>query len=213
MIYQWTDSDADHYVSACVALGIVDHGVLLHVWANESNLDPSAHNPNGNASGLFQLMPATARGLGWTLDTDLAAFRAMSVTDQLAWAVKFYGSYRGHIGTIAGAYLATFLPARLHVAGDPSAVVCSDSPTDPYAWAYRDNRSFDHAGKGAIVVQDLVDATTRAWGPRAQSIAALVSRHVDTQPDLGPALAPSDLGAAGSDTLPDHDDGGPLPAA
>ena len=36
---------------------------LLSFMMNESGLDPAAHNKNGNASGLIQIMPSTLKGM------------------------------------------------------------------------------------------------------------------------------------------------------
>ena len=53
---------------------------LLSVMQNESGLRATAHNPNGNASGLIQFMPRILRGLGFNSDPDdtanAADFRA-----------------------------------------------------------------------------------------------------------------------------------------
>ena len=171
----WTDDDVRAYVAFCDALGIADRTVPLHVWASESNNDPSAHNPDGNASGLFQLMPATAKSLGYDTDADptLAAYRALSVAEQLTWATKYYATERPYLGTVGEFYTCTFLPAVAHLAYNPAFVLCAAG--GPYAWAYRANPSFDRAKKGAITVQDLIDAADREYGPRARGIAARVA--------------------------------------
>jgi hypothetical protein len=174
-MYAWTNDDADALIAFCAAMSI-DPTVPLHVWASESNNDPTAHNPSGNASGLFQLMPSTAEDLGYDTDADpdLSAYRALSAAEQIGWATKYYASERANLGTIAGFYCTTFLPAMAHlVVNDPSGVVCG--LRGPYAWAYNDNRAFDVAQKGSITGQDLVDAAVRQYGPRAQAIAALVA--------------------------------------
>jgi hypothetical protein len=183
-MYTWTDDDARAYVAFCTALGIADTTVPLRVWANESNNDPAAHNPSGDASGLFQLMPSTAKGLGWDTDADprLAAYRALSVADQLSWAARYYADMRAHLGTVRELYCVTFLPAMAHLAVDPNAVLCGLH--GPFAWAYTANPGFDAAKKGSITGADLEAAANRAYGPRAQAIAAQVARLVDTQPEI-----------------------------
>lgn len=202
MPYAWTEDDADALIAFAAAMGI-DAAIPLHCWANESNNDPAAHNPNGNASGLFQLMPDTARGLGYPLtdDPDLSAYRRLSAAQQIAWATRYYAPHKAVLGTVAGFYCVTFMPARAGDAWNASAVVCGIRPGDPYAWAYRDNESFDRAGKGCITMQDLTDAANRAYGPRAEAIAAMVASRVDTVREI---VAPSDLGPTTAVTLPDE---------
>lgn len=183
-MYSWTTADVDAFIAFCTSLGIADQTVPLRCWSSESNNDPTAHNPNGDASGLFQLMPSTARGLGYPLLTDphLAAYRALSVADQLTWAARYYAPWRPFLGTVSGFYLSTFLPAQCQLADQPDAVVCGLQ--GPYAWAYGPNKGFDVGGRGSITVQDLVNATERQYGPRAQAIAAMVAARVVTEPEL-----------------------------
>lgn len=171
----WTDADVSPaFLHFCADVGIADFTTPLRVWAFESDNETTAHNPNGNASGLFQLMPKTAKGLGYPLsiDPDLAAYRKLSVTGQLAWATKYYGQYRGRVGTVARFYCATFMPALLEHADDPSFVLCGLN--GPYAEDYAENEGFDTGKKGAITPADLVAATVRATGPRTLELIARV---------------------------------------
>jgi hypothetical protein len=183
-VYSWTDDDAATYIAFCKSLGITDTTIPLRVWANESNNDPAAHNPNGNASGLFQLMPSTAKGLGYdvTSDPHLAAYRALSVSEQLGWALKYYASHRDYLNSVAGFYCVNFLPALASKASDPRSILCGHA--GPLQWAYDANKSFDYEDKGYITPQDLADAANHAYGPRAQLIATLIARHVDTEPEI-----------------------------
>jgi hypothetical protein len=197
MPYEWTNDDADTLIAFCSSVGC-DVSVPLHVWAHESDNDPTAHNPNGDASGLFQLMPETAKDLGYDISADphLAEYRALSVAHQLQWAVRYYAPHKLSLSTIAGFYAATFLPAMAHTIWlNPEATICG--LRGPYSFAYRDNPGFDPTRKGYITGEDLEAAATRAYGPRAQSIAALVARRADTQPDIT-----VDLGADSEPSLP-----------
>src|SRR5262249_9445257 len=54
---------------------------LLKVMMSESRVRAAAHNPNGHASGLIQIMPANLPGLGWTGGHE--AFRRLSAEQQL----------------------------------------------------------------------------------------------------------------------------------
>ncbi len=62
---------------------------LASVWKNESGVTSTAHNPHGHASGLFQAMPETLRGMGFRgvkeLEPQGAYMRAMAA-ERLALA-------------------------------------------------------------------------------------------------------------------------------
>lgn len=193
MSYAWTVEDCGALLDFCAAVGITDATIPLHVWARESNNDPSAHNLDGDASGIFQLMPDTARGLGYPLDTDphLAAYRNLTVCQQLQWATKYYGWQKGLINSIGRFYVCTFLPALLAHGDTPGFILCAAQ--GPYAKAYRGNSGFDRDKKGWICVQDIVNAANAAYGPRAQGIAAQV-RQVQQSRETQPALPDPDSG-------------------
>lgn len=164
----WSQDDLVKLLDFCSALGIGDCTIPLRVWANESDNKTTAHNANGNASGIFQLMPATARGLGYDVDSDptLSAYRALSVSDQLDWALKYYLPHKGKLSSVSRFYVANFLPALLDHADDPEYDLTSSlSPS-----VYEANKGFDTAGKGYITPQDLVDASVRATGPRTNEL-------------------------------------------
>ena len=171
----WTDLDVGSYQSFCDAMGApVD--AFIPVWMNESACRAAAHNANGDASGIFQLMPATAKGLVWDVDADphLAAYRALSVSQQLEWAAKYYEPHKGLLTSPGAVYVCTFLPALLSHASDATFVLCAT--TGPFTWAYIANRGFDVDGKGWITVQDLADAAARAVAsPRGQELLQRVS--------------------------------------
>lgn len=145
---------------------------MLAVMYSESGCRADAHNDNPknlppekrwNASGLIQFMPATLHGLGWTLGH--AAFRRLSATEQLPWVRRYYVAYKGHLGSVGGLYVATFLPALVKYAGDPAFVLTAKN--GPLGWAYAPNSAFDANKDYAITVGELEDAVARnARGPR-----------------------------------------------
>lgn len=172
----WTDTDIAAYLDFCVAIGCGDVSAPAKVWMNESGCRTAAHNTSGDASGLFQLMPQTAGGLGYAVagDPHLDGFRKLDVTQQLVWAEKFYGHRQAPLDSVGAIYVCTFLPALLAHANDPSFVLCALG--GPYDWAYVANRGFDAAGKGSITVQDLVDAAERASSSaRGQELLARIA--------------------------------------
>ena len=179
----WQDSDIAELVALAGRLGAKPLD-LAGCWMNESGLSTKAWNRNGDASGLFQLMPATARGLGFF--GDMATFRMLSVAQQLHWAEKYYGPHRGQLVTPGACYLCTFLPAYMPYAGRPLFVLCS--PTLHPEW-YQANLGFDHTHKGYINVQDLTDAMNRATvGPRWEEFAARVRAAMEPLPDTLPEV-------------------------
>jgi hypothetical protein len=152
---------------------------IAGVMASESGLQCWAHNPGG-AAGLIQFEPSTLKGLGYNtaLDPHLNDFCKLSDVAQLAYVEKYFHPVAGKLPNVAAVYLQVFLPARLHVADDPNAVVCGSGVLD---WAYKDNPSFDKAKRGWIIVQDLADAVQRAtnalkgWNDLVAQVKALMA--------------------------------------
>jgi hypothetical protein len=162
-----------------------ESGCRADAWNdNPKNLPPEQR---WNASGLIQVMPTTLRGLGWA--DGHAAFRRLSATEQLTYVRRYYDPYRGHLDTVAGLYVATFLPALVNHAGDPMFVLTAKG--GPLGWAYAPNAAFDTNGDYAITVAELEDAVMRnCRGPRWAELNARLSGG-----DGGPVVAagPFDL--------------------
>jgi len=145
---------------------------MLAVMFSESGCRADAWNDNPkhlppekrwNASGLIQFMPATLTGLGWTKGH--AEFRKLNASQQLPYVRRYYLPHRGHLGSVGGLYVATFLPALVRHAGDPNFVLTAKA--GPLPWAYAPNAVFDRNGDLAITVGELEDAVRRnARGPR-----------------------------------------------
>jgi hypothetical protein len=126
-------------------------------------------------------MPATLLGLGWTAGH--AAFRKLSATDQLSFVRRYYAPYRGHLGTVGGLYVATFLPALISHAGDRDFVLTAKN--GPLGWAYAPNSAFDADHNLAISVGELEDAVARnARGPRWAEIVARLEGLESASDDL-----------------------------
>lgn len=153
---------------------------MLSVMFSESGVRADACNPNGSASGLIQFMPSTLAGLGWTHGS--AAFRTLSATAQLPFVRRYYAPHKGHLGSVAGLYVATFLPALLKHAGDPDFVLTARN--GPLGWAYAPNSSFDANRDFAITVGELEAAVRRnCRGPRWKELVERLEGH-DVQEEL-----------------------------
>ena len=137
---------------------------------SESGVKATAHNPNGDASGLIQFMPKILVGLGWTSGPD--AFRELSAEEQLPFVEKFFTPYvpKG-LSSAARLYQATFLPATLDLGSEPNTVICQQGGINSFA--YGPNKVFDRDGDGAITVGELQAAIDRnTQGPRWAEIVA-----------------------------------------
>ena len=82
---------------------------LMLVFYLESGVNEKAINSKTGASGLIQFMPATAKGLG----TSVEAIRQMSNVQQLDYVYKYFLPYRRAINGFTDLYLITFYPAAL----------------------------------------------------------------------------------------------------
>ncbi len=196
----WCELAISEYLAMCDALGIEDTCVPATVWMHESACRANAHNLSGDASGIFQLMPATAKAIGWDVANDpaLASFRALDVLSQLAWARRYYAPHTGKLGSVGRFYVATFLPALTEHGDTPQFILCASQ--GPFAWAYRANAGFDRSNKGYVVVDDLVNAALRAASsPRGRELLdririATKARDVDlTDTAELPAMAMPDV--------------------
>jgi len=132
-----------------------ESGCKADAWNdNPKNLEPEQR---WNASGLIQFMPATLQGLGY--HSGHAAFRKLSPFDQLPWVAKYYAPHKGKLGSVAALYLATFLPALMSHASDPSYALAVKGGVR--GWAFGPNAAFDKDGNGTITVKELDEAVQR----------------------------------------------------
>ena len=88
---------------------------LMGVMNSESGINHKAVNKKGNATGLIQFMPNTAKGLGTTIDK----LKAMSAVDQLDYVEKYLKRQKQAAGfaenyqlSAGELYALVFLPAR-----------------------------------------------------------------------------------------------------
>lgn len=165
---------------------------LLGVWMSESSIRHDALNPHGGASGIFQAMPNTLAGLGF-VGTG-AGFRALSASEQLVWAEKYYMPGAGKLTSRAACYLWTFLPADIGLARDPKSVLVAKAgsplcPDGRRSTLFDVNSAFDKNGDNAIQVSELDSAIQRACrGPRWVAIRDRMRQELGLQPMLTPPV-------------------------
>lgn len=153
---------------------------MLAVMYSESGVRATAKNPNHDANGLIQFMGPTLKGLGWTNGGE--AFRKLSATEQLPFVRRYYARHVGHLGNIAGLYVATFLPALVKHAGTPDYVLVAKG--GQLGWAYAPNAGFDRNGDYKITVRELEEAVVRnCRGARWAEIVARLE-HGAIDPEL-----------------------------
>ncbi len=165
---------------------------MLAVMMSESGVRANAHNDNPkhlppekryNASGLIQFMPFILPGLGWDLGHEV--FRELTATQQLEYVRRYYMPHRGHLHSVGGLYVATFLPALVKHANDPSFVLTGRD--GPLAWAFAPNQVFDRNADFRITVGELEEAVARnCKGARWDEIVARFTAQDDvvTEPDM-----------------------------
>lgn len=102
----------------CNQLNIKPNWLMFVMWF-ESKLNPQAVNPISGATGLIQIMPSTARGLGTTTDV----LRHMNNVQQLDYVLAYLRPYKGRMKTWVDVYLAVFYPRAM---GNPNFVITSD---------------------------------------------------------------------------------------
>lgn len=113
-----------------------DPNLLMDCMAFESaeTFRADIKNAAGSgATGLIQFMPATARGLGTTVE-DLAR---MAPEDQLNFVWKYFAPYKGKLATLDDVYMAILWPKAV---GKASSYVLFQGPSTT---SYRQNAGLD----------------------------------------------------------------------
>lgn len=164
---QLSDGFFTKLVIACEELQCAPADLLL-VIESESNLIPSAWNRNGNASGLIQIMPFNMPGLGWTKGHE--AFRQLSGEEQVPFIRRYFLPHKGKLVNATAVYIATFLPALMKHATEPTYKMVIKNGR--LGWAYAPNLGFDADHDGDIEVQELTQRLERCknarWGEAIQ---------------------------------------------
>lgn len=165
-----------------------DPADMIAVMYSESGVKATAHNPNGDASGLIQFMPATLEYVGWMKGN--AAFRVLSAREQLPYVRRYYAPHRGKLGSRVALYLATFMPALLDHASEPDFVLAARGGGRS-GIIFEANAAFDEKGNddGKIQVHELDDAIERNdRGKRWDELQDRMGAKPGAEPD------PDDLG-------------------
>jgi hypothetical protein len=174
---------------------------ILNVMAVESGLDPSAHNKDGNASGLVQIMPKFLPSLGFKGTHE--EFRQTSASDQLDYVEKLIQNMiRVNGGPLTSAeqyYIGNFLPVALKLPGvrqgDPKTVIVAKNPTSPHLPGvsverekkfYESNVGLDADHSGEITYGDIQAVLKRARGKSAyrEAIAQIDSSKGNSQESI-----------------------------
>lgn len=186
-----TDDDIHALGAMCASVG-ADPLDMASVAMSESGFRPDAHNRNGDASGVWQMMPATLHGLG---GGDIAAFRALSIAEQMPWWGRYYAPAKGRLASATACYLWTFLPARIGHATEPNYVLAAKGDERTGA-VFSANAGFDRDGDLRIEVRELGLAIVRACvaAPRWTELEARITDVLVLSSGLG-SVAPSPLPA------------------
>lgn len=133
----------DRLFEICQILGVEpDYLMACIAFESAETFSPSIKNAAGSgATGLIQLMPDTARGLG----TTTAALAAMSAEQQLEWVLAYFLPYKGRLKTLADVYMAILWPAGIGKADGWTLWDKASKPT-----TYRQNAGLDLNKDGKI---------------------------------------------------------------
>lgn len=119
-----------HDLMACIA------------WESGETFSPAIKNGAGSgATGLIQFMPATAVGLGTTVE----ALAKMSAEDQLNYVYRYFLPYKNRLKNLGDIYMAILWPAGVGKADDWVLWGSKSHPT-----TYRQNAGLDVNKDGII---------------------------------------------------------------
>ncbi|OJJ23293.1 hypothetical protein BKI52_02745 [marine bacterium AO1-C] len=131
---------------------------LLAVMYNESGMNPQAYNSQGGATGLIQIMPGTASGLG----TSTQALMSMSATQQLDYVERYFAPYKGKLKSVVDMYIINFYPYAL---GKSDSYVLGSEQSNAYAQTVgRVNRGFDLNQNGYVTLGEVKRYTIQKYG-------------------------------------------------
>lgn len=113
-------------------------------WESGRSFRPDVKNMAGSgATGLIQIMPSTARGMG----TTTAALAKMTAVQQLDWVERYFRPYRARLKGLADLYMAILWPVAV---GKPSSFVLFDKNDTAHPARYRQNAGLDVNRDGKV---------------------------------------------------------------
>lgn len=118
-------------------------------FESAETFSPSVKNGAGSgATGLIQFMPATARGLGTTVET----LALMTAEQQLEYVREYFLPYRGRLNSLSSVYMAILWPKAV---GKPDDAVLWTREGSPVT--YKQNAGLDANKDGTITVGEAAD--------------------------------------------------------
>jgi hypothetical protein len=113
-------------IQMCSMLGCnPDHLMAAMAFESAETFSPSIKNKVSGATGLIQFMPATAKGLGTTVE----ALAAMTAVEQLDFVLKYFLPMKGRMKTLSDLYMAILFPIAV---GKPEDTVLFKKPSIQY---------------------------------------------------------------------------------
>lgn len=139
-----------------------DPNFLMAVMSFETggSFSPSVRNKFTNATGLIQFMPATAKGLGTTIE----ALAKMSQLRQLDFVEMHFKPFRNRLKTLEDAYMAVLMPVAIGKGADH---VLFKKPSKGYS----QNSGLDLNGDGVITVAEAAERVRRRFGAPPSAVA------------------------------------------
>ena len=134
-----------------------DPNLFMGMMLLESGLNPQARN-SIRATGLTQIMPDTALGLGTTVD----ALYYMTGTQQLKYIEKYFAPHKGKIQNIYSLYMANFMPAHVDDIDNDSLVIGTGTNLSPNLIAMQ-NSGFDLNKNGVITIGEFKEFIRRKF--------------------------------------------------
>lgn len=147
---------------------------LMSALFLESNLQADVVNATGGASGINQLMPATAKALG----IDINAYRRQTATQQLDGVYKYFMAFKSLLPKMSNwqdLYLLNFFPVAV---GKSDSYVIGRKGQDTYDW----NSSLDFNKDGILTVADFRAFTKQALIKRSGNPNILKALGESTTP-------------------------------
>ncbi len=152
--------------------------------------DPAIRNAAGSgATGLIQIMPSTAAGLGTTTE----ALASMSRVQQLGYVEQYFKRAGVKPGaSLSDLYMSVLFPAA--VGKSDNFVLFGKGAMSEYQGnAYTQNSGLDSNGDGSITKAEAtakVLGSANVWRQRRNLNPALISRGATTPPQPAPTAPP-----------------------